>query len=250
MSIVVPMQRSPRNDEPEAERALIGDFYAAVLAMAGHDLRQPLQTIVAAHELLCRRLGTGPERAHLELGKRATTQLIEKLDLLVEALRFDEGAGALHPGPVAVAEIFERVAREVGESVPSRGLELRLVPTSAVVTSHAVLLTGIVRNLVRNALEYTPAGGRVLLGCRRRGTAVRIEVHDDGVGIPAEDVTELFEAFERLDSTRSEGLGLGLFIVRRAARCLGHQVTIRSAVGRGTCFALIADAAPAANSAA
>jgi signal transduction histidine kinase len=80
-----------------------------------------------------------------------------------------------------------------------------------------MLLDGILRNLARNALDHTLPGGRVFVGCRRRGATVRIEVHDTGEGIPPDRLKCIFEPFFRLDATRSEGLGLGLFIVRRAA---------------------------------
>jgi len=86
------------------------------------------------------------------------------------------------------------------------------------VVSDAVLLDGILRNLVHNAVKYTPLGGRILVGCRRRRSHVRIEVHDTGVGIPPEHLCAIFSAFRRNDATGADGIGLGLFIVRRAAR--------------------------------
>jgi signal transduction histidine kinase len=112
-----------------------------------------------------------------------------------------------------------------------------------VILSQPVLLDGILRNLSRNAVDHTSPGGRILVGCRRRGATVRIEVHDTGEGIPPDKLASVFEPFFRLDETRSEGLGLGLFIVRRAADCVGHRVELRSAVGRGSCFTVVAEAA-------
>ncbi len=106
--------------------------------------------------------------------------------------------------------------------------------------SNPVLLGGILRNLVRNAVAYTPPGGRVLIACRRRRPAVHIEVRDNGVGILAEAHAEVFRAFSRADATQANGLGLGLFIVKRAAEQCGHRIELYSAPGRGSRFVVIA----------
>jgi two-component system phosphate regulon sensor histidine kinase PhoR len=104
----------------------------------------------------------------------------------------------------------------------------------------SVLLGGILRNLVRNAIKYTRPGGRILVGCWRRGPDVCIEVHDAGVGIPPDHLSKVFDAFHRVDSTHSDGLGLGLFVVRRTVDMLGHRIEVRSTVGSGSCFSVLA----------
>jgi signal transduction histidine kinase len=111
-----------------------------------------------------------------------------------------------------------------------------------VVASDPVLLGSIIGNLTRNAVKFTPSGGQVLLGCRRYESVVRIEVHDTGIGIPPERLRNIFEAFHRLEPARSDGLGLGLFVVNRAAELLQHQIDVRSTVGRGSCFTISANA--------
>jgi two-component system phosphate regulon sensor histidine kinase PhoR len=211
------------------------DFYITVLAMASHDLRQPLQVIVGAHELLARRLTARPEREHLERSEQASAQLEEKLDQLVDALQLHQRARRIEP-------ILQRLALQLDGPARRKGVDFRFLPTSTVILSQPVLLDGILRNLSRNALDHTSPGGRILVGCRRRGATVRIEVHDTGEGIPPDKLASVFEPFFRLDATRSDGLGLGLFIVRRAAACLGHHVDLRSAVGRGSCFTVVAEA--------
>jgi signal transduction histidine kinase len=218
------------------------DFYATVLAMASHDLRQPLQVIVGAHELLARRLTARPEREHLERSEQASAQLEEKLDQLVDALQLHQRARRIEPQPVRVEPILQRLALQLDGPARRKGVDFRFLPTSTVILSQPVLLDGILRNLSRNALDHTSPGGRILVGCRRRGATVRIEVHDTGEGIPPDKLASVFEPFFRLDATRSDGLGLGLFIVRRAAACLGHHVDLRSAVGRGSCFTVVAEA--------
>jgi signal transduction histidine kinase len=234
----------PSRDE---HRQRLGDFYAALLAIASHDLRQPLQVIVGALELLGRRLAVGPEREQLERGSRASGQLIEQLDLLTEALHLHERTGGIHPQPVALPDVLGKIAQDHGEAARQKGLKLRVVPAGISVMSDPVLLGAILRNLVRNALKYTLPGGRVVVGCRRRGVVCRIEVHDTGVGIPPDHLAIVFDAFQRLDPLRSDGLGLGLFIVKRAAGSLGHRVEVRSVVGKGSSFAVVAEAARASS---
>ena len=125
-------------------------------------------------------------------------------------------------------------------------MRLRVVPTRAVVASDPVLLGSIIGNLGRNAVKFTPSGGQVVLGCRRVGSVVRIEVHDTGIGIPPGRLRNIFEAFHRLEPTQSEGLGLGLFVVKRAVELLQHQIEVSSTIGRGSCFTILANSSASA----
>jgi signal transduction histidine kinase len=102
----------------------------------------------------------------------------------------------------------------------------------------------MLRNLIRNAIDYTPPGGGVFVTCRRCRSELRIEVRDTGVGIRANALSAIFRAFQRADESRPAGLGLGLFIVKHAADLLGHRVEVCSAEGRGSCFTVVANAAP------
>jgi signal transduction histidine kinase len=122
---------------------------------------------------------------------------------------------------------------------------LHVVRSTVAVISDEVLLESVLRNLVRNAVKYTQPHGRVLVGCRRQGAELRIEVHDTGVGMPRDKLAGLFQAFYRVDPGRPDGLGLGLFVVKRAADLLGHRVEVFSSLGHGSCFAVIAPAAQA-----
>ena len=220
------------------------DFSATLLAMAGHDLRQPLQVIVGAHDLLARIPHGGAVQAQLARAEDATRQLADKLDQLVEALRLREFATSDHHEPVPLGPVLAQLASEFAEPARSKGVKLHVIPASDAVFSHPVLLNGILRNLARNAIEYTPRGGRVLVLCRRHGSQVRLEVRDSGIGIPGAELGKVFRAFHRAYTTRFEGLGLGLFIVKSAADLLGHRIQVSSVVGRGSCFAVVAEAAP------
>jgi two-component system phosphate regulon sensor histidine kinase PhoR len=139
---------------------------------------------------------------------------------------------------VPLDRVLEELALELAEPARLKGIALRIRPGRVRVLSHSVLLSGMLRNLIRNAVEYTPPGGRVLVACRRRGGEVHIEVRDSGVGIAIEELALVFGAFHRADASRPDGLGLGLYIVKRAADFLGHRVEVRSRVGGGSCFAI------------
>jgi CheY-like chemotaxis protein len=102
-----------------------------------------------------------------------------------------------------------------------------------------VLLGRIVRNFILNAFKYTLPGGSVEIVCRERGDTLLIEVTDTGVGIPKDKQSLIFEDFRQLDNAErdpSKGHGLGLSIVSRTARLLGHALSLRSAIGAGSTF--------------
>jgi two-component system, OmpR family, phosphate regulon sensor histidine kinase PhoR len=213
-------------------------FQAILLGMAGHDLRQPLQIIQSTYDWLENRVGE-MEKVRLRRGQRAIARLVEHLDGLVGCLLEHD----LSVKPVALIGLLQRVAGGAEGSARAKGIQIRVRPTSAEVMSHPLLLEGIVRNLVENAIKYTEPGGRILIGCRRAGRKVRIDVFDTGVGLAPTDTSRIFDAFQRLHSTRSDGLGIGLFVVRRAAELLGHEIDLSSTPLRGSRFSVLASAA-------
>jgi two-component system, OmpR family, phosphate regulon sensor histidine kinase PhoR len=217
-----------------------GDFQAALLGMAGHDLRQPLQVIQGTYELLRTRACSESEQAWLDRGERAIDRLTEQLDRLLGALRLCEYTKTMEMSSVALAPLFWRLCDENEDAALHRGIDMRVCATKVHVVSDPVLLGGILRNLVTNAVKYTEPGGRILIGCRPSGADVRIEVYDTGIGIAPDQLPRIFDAFERLDSARCEGLGIGLFVVRRALEALGHRIEVSSAVSRGSLFSIIA----------
>jgi signal transduction histidine kinase len=231
IGVVAPCQR-------DFQRA--SEFNAVLLAMAGHDLRQPLQTILDSFSLLERGCLADREREYIKRGELAIHRLSEQLDRLVDALRLHQRGTSIALSPVELSPLLDGLHRESADLAQHSDLTIRVCPTSAAVMSDAVLLTGILRNLVRNAIKYTRPGGKILLGCRHRGPDVCIEVHDTGVGIPPDHLSKVFDAFHRVNSTESDGLGLGLFVVRRTVDVLGHSIEVRSAVGCGSCFSVVA----------
>jgi two-component system phosphate regulon sensor histidine kinase PhoR len=219
------------------------DFSAILLAMAGHDLRQPLQVITSAHDVLAQTVGGEEQREELARAEDATAQLANMLDQLVEALQLRERSGDDLQRPVPLRPILEDLAAEFAEAARLKGITFLVTATRCAVLSHPVLLTGMLRNLIRNAIDYTPPGGGVFVTSRRCGPELRIEVRDTGVGIRAIALSAIFRAFQRVDESRPDGLGLGLFIVKHAADLLGHGVEVRSIEGHGSCFTVVASVA-------
>jgi two-component system phosphate regulon sensor histidine kinase PhoR len=216
------------------------DFESVLLAIAGHDLRQPLQVVQSAHELLSRGLRTNSELRHLRSGQNAIDRLKEQLAELLTALRIREHTKALKPTRLRVQQVLSQACRENEETALRRGLVLRMVSTKETIMSDGLLLGAALRNLISNAVKYTEPGGRILIGCRPWGSSLRIDVYDTGIGIPQEQMPKIFEAFTRLDTLREDGLGIGLFIVRHAIGLLGHRVDVASTPSRGSRFSIFA----------
>lgn len=225
---------------PTAMAASERDFSAMLLAMAGHDLRQPLQVLTTAHDVLAAILENDSQREALMRAEVAQARLATMLRQIVEALQLREAARDCRTQPVSLGPILDDLVVEFARPARSKEISFAVVPSQAKVSSQPILLLGILRNLVCNAINYTPRGGRVLVACGRHGSELCIEVHDSGAGIHPDALPRMLAAFQRSDSTRADGLGLGLFIVKTAADFLGHRIHIHSAVGRGSCFGVVA----------
>ncbi len=230
----------PDGHSDRVSREVLSDFELVLLATAGHDLRQPLQILQGAHE----RLGHGPrttsEQRLLAMGQVAIDQLKRQLDQLVGWVRLRERTRHMQFRPVDLGALLREAERESDLLAAQKGIALRFVPTGSMVTSDALLLGGILRNLISNAIKYTRPGGRVLVGCRHVGENIRLDVIDTGIGMSNDQLSGIFEAFTRLDSIETDGLGMGLFIVRRATGILGHCIEVSSVPSRGTRFSIMA----------
>jgi len=136
-----------------------------------------------------------------------------------------------------VEDILRQLEVEFAPLARAKGLELVFVPCSLAIRSDRRLLRRLLQNLVSNAIKYTPKG-RVLVGCRRRGRKLRIDVYDTGLGIPQSKKKAVFKEFHRLEQGAkvARGLGLGLSIVERIARMLDHPVDLTSKFGHGSHF--------------
>lgn len=225
-----------RTAKEEAERAALSK--AKFLAAAGHDLRQPVQALMFYAAALAARLPDGPERAMMVDMEGAVGALKALLDALLEVARLDAGVVTPEPAPFPADALLAPLPAEYADAASRAGIDLRVVLSSLTLVSDAALLGRLVRQIVENAIRFTPRG-RVLVGCRRAGSGARIEVWDTGIGMPADDRAEIFDDFVQLanpERDRGKGLGLGLGIVRRIAGLLAHPVGLRSTPGRGTVF--------------
>ncbi|WP_375258643.1 hybrid sensor histidine kinase/response regulator [Citreimonas sp.] len=210
------------------------------LAAASHDLLQPIN---AAKLLIAtlRQNATGTELAPMiERLKGAFSSMEQLLRALLDISRLD-GADqdAVNPSVLCLGNVMQTVFEDQMPLAQEKGVELRMVPCLAEVRSDPVYLLRSVQNLVVNALQYSRPGGRVLLGCRRRGDRVVLQVWDTGIGIGKEDQTRIFDEFARAGNAEAgSGVGLGLSIVERTCRHLGHRLWMSSEIGVGSVFCI------------
>jgi signal transduction histidine kinase len=210
-------------------------YRARLMAIAGHDLKTPLRTAGYALDKVRRKVDA-ETAAQLAPAKEALAQIHREFDQLASL--------AVAGGDFAQPDLVELPLQEVFASILAtwrrpaevRGLRLRAVPTTLRVRSHRTLLATLLGNLLGNAVKYTETG-KVLIGCRRRGDQVVVEIIDTGVGMDGDDAREVFNAF-RQTNAKSEGLGLGLWIVSRTAQTLGYTVTVSTRKGHGSRFSV------------
>lgn len=226
-------QEATRNAE-EARAANLSK--SRFLAAASHDLRQPLQAAGMFLEALSVRLNDTPHAPIIGKLRQSLDSTQALLTMLLDISTLE--AGRIKPSPTTfpLAPLLASLVDQMEPEAAERNLRLRVASTSAWIYSDPTLLERILRNLLVNALRYTEKGG-VLIGCRRRGHTLAIQVIDSGTGIAPESMDAIFEEFTRLQD-RNDGLGLGLSVVRRTARLLGHEVEVKSQQGKGSCFTI------------
>ena len=222
----------------EAERANRGK--SQFLAAASHDLRQPLQALRLFLDVLAMRLKDSPELHVVSKATAALTSSEGLLHALLDISRLDAGVVPIKHERVVVGELVGQLMTEMAPTAAQKGISLRAVACGYAVHTDRQLLERALRNLMHNALRYTPEG-RILVGCRPRGTGLRIEVWDTGPGIPKDKLGVIFDDFFQLGNVerdQSKGLGLGLAILRRVAALMDWQISVRSTEGKGSVFAL------------
>ena len=220
-----------------------------LLAAASHDLRQPLHALGLYVAALAARARDTEWRALVGSVQAAAETLDLQFAQLLDLSRLEAGALTPERAAVPLAPLFASLATEFAPQAAARGLSFTVVRTGLAVDSDPALLSRIARNLVANAVRYTREGG-IVIGIRRRGPRVALEVVDTGIGIGAEHRARIFEEFYQVRGHRanrgaSDGMGLGLAIVRRLADLLGHDIELTSRIGRGSRFAVLAPRAEA-----
>ncbi len=209
------------------------------VAAASHDILQPLNAARLYVTSLIERQRDGDD-ADLVANIDASLEAVEEIfAALLDISRLDTGAMKPEIADFRIDELLHRLEVEFAPLAREKGLDLTFMPCSLTVRSDRRLLRRLLQNLISNAIKYTPPG-RVLVGCRRRGARLRIEVYDTGIGIPHAKRRAVFKEFHRLDQGArvARGVGLGLSIVERIARVLDCEVTLKSNVGRGSRFSI------------
>lgn len=220
----------------EAERISRGK--SRFLAAASHDLRQPLHALMLFAAELETMATTADEKRLAAQISTASGAMGEILDALVEVSRLDTANLTPQRRPLPLGPLLQDIADAHRQSASAKGLRLSCVATDAWVESDAHLLRRLIGNLVANAVRYTSQGG-IVVGVRRHDGRLRVEVWDSGIGIPAEHLPQVFQEFyqvENVERDAGKGLGLGLSIVDRIARILGHPLSARSWPNRGSVF--------------
>ena len=208
------------------------------LAAASHDLLQPLNAArLYTSTLIERAKSTG--LAELANSIEASLTAVEDImSALLDISRIDSGALKPAPVPVAARDMLKRIEVEFGPMARERNITLRIVPSKSSVLVDRSHVGRIVQNLVSNAIKYTNPGGKVLVGLRRRGNRMRLDVIDTGIGFNKDQHRLLFAEFSRLErgARMAQGLGLGLSIVQRLVTALGLTMELDSSEGRGSRF--------------
>src|SRR6202034_2367074 len=205
------------------------------VAAASHDILQPLNAARLYVTSLIERQHDSDD-TDLVANIDASLEAVEEIfAALLDISRLDTGAMKPEFGDFRLDELLHRLEVEFAPLAREKGLDLTFMPCSQTIRSDRRLLRRLLQNLISNAIKYTPRG-RVLVGCRRRGGRLRVEVYDTGIGIPHAKRRAVFKEFHRLDQGArvARGVGLGLSIVERIARVLGCEVALKSTFGRGS----------------
>jgi signal transduction histidine kinase len=210
------------------------------LAAASHDLRQPIHAQGLFLNVLSRTPLDARQRQLLDSVHASAAASSDMLNALLDFSRIDAGVIEPQIAPFRVQSVLNKIEREFEPQADAKGLRYRSRESALVAQSDPALVEMILRNLVSNAIRYTERGG-LLVTCRQRGTEAVLEVWDTGIGIALAQQQDIFREFHQLGNPQRDqrnGLGLGLAIAQGLARTLGHPLTLKSTVQRGSRFQL------------
>jgi signal transduction histidine kinase len=242
-----------RNDAALAQRIALQkqieltDMKSRFISMTSHEFRTPLATIHGSVELLMHydaRMPADKKRMTLERIDDAVERMTHMLENVLLIGRTGAGQMEFRPKPLCVSAfclgLLDELRSAMGTQFNALQWDVDLTQPEDAFLLDDALMRNIVENLLSNAIKYTPAGGKVALRVTFQSDQLNITVTDQGIGIPLADQTRLFESFHRASNVGAiSGTGLGLSIVKEAVACHRGQVTVRSELGQGSCFAVI-----------
>jgi signal transduction histidine kinase/CheY-like chemotaxis protein len=216
------------------------------LAAASHDLRQPLHALGLFVAQLNADTNRADRRRIVARIGTAVSVMNDLFNALLDISKLDAGAVAAEITPFPIDPLLRKIENMFAAAARAKSLRLRVLPSTAWVRSDRVLLERILLNLVTNAIRYTERGG-IVVGARRRGDTLRLEVWDSGIGIPKDQQQNIFREFYQVGGTREggPGLGLGLAIVDRLCHLLDHRLELDSTQGKGSRFSITVPQVPA-----
>ena len=239
--LVTQLQTETQRAETAREHAEASNLdKSRFLAAASHDLRQPVHAMGLFLEALSNTDLNAKQRAIHQKAQSACDASGDMLGTLLDFSRIEAGVVNCEPRSFALQPMLEDLAREYEPQAEAKRLHFTLRATPLWAMADPSLASLIVRNLISNAVRYTTSGG-VLMGCRRRGEQVLIEVWDSGIGIDASQHEHVFKEFFQLanrERNRAQGLGLGLAIAQKLAGVMHTDITLRSRPGHGSVFAV------------
>lgn len=212
-------------------------YRSRLMAVAGHDLRQPLSVVTMVIDQLRATVADGDDREQLGLAAVAAQSLGDDLNRLAQASREDADLETAVLSPLPLGDVLDAIRDTWGYVAMRKGLQFEVADCAQRVQGNAAMLHTVLDNLVGNAIKYT-AGGSVRVQCRTQGAHVHVEVVDTGIGIQENLLGRIFDEFQQADPA-SDGLGLGLSIAKRTADVSGCELTVASQQGSGSTFGLV-----------
>ena len=228
-----------QNAKIDAERA--NKAKSLFLASASHDLRQPLNAMQMYIAALQSKVKDKEILRIIEDINSVSISTARLLNALLDVSELEVGAIKPRFESFSVNNMLISIFQSFLPLAKDKGLNFRVVPSSLYVRSDPALLERILGNFMSNAIRYTNKGS-VLIGCRKRGDKVVIEVWDTGCGISDDQMSLIYEDFYQIENKerdRGKGLGLGLALAKRLSESLEHKIVSKSTFGSGSCFSVL-----------
>ena len=230
-----------QNAKEDADRA--NKAKSVFLASASHDLRQPLNAMQMYIAALKSKIKDKEALDIIEDINSVSASTARLLNALLDLSELEVGAIKPCYEAFPINNIFTSIFQSFSPLAMEKNLQFRVIPTNIYVKSDPNLLERILGNYMSNAIRYTEVGS-VMIGCRRRGNMVSIEVWDTGCGVSDNQMLSIFEDFYQIENKerdRSKGLGLGLALAKRLSISLDHEIQSKSTVGSGSCFSVLVE---------